>query len=42
MNENLGSWGEVRQLVNFLLAQERRRLGLPTPAPAATAEPAAK
>jgi protein dithiol oxidoreductase (disulfide-forming) len=35
MNENLGNWGELRQLVNFLVAQERRRLGLPTPAPAA-------
>ncbi len=40
MNENLGSWGEMRQLVNFLVAQERRRLGLPTPAPAANAAPA--
>jgi protein dithiol oxidoreductase (disulfide-forming) len=32
MNENLGNWGEVRQMVNFLVAQERRRLGLPAPA----------
>ena len=31
MNENLGSWTNVRQLVGFLVAQERRRLGLPTP-----------
>lgn len=38
MNENLGSWSEVRQLVSFLVAQERRRLGLPTPA--ATPAPA--
>jgi thiol:disulfide interchange protein DsbA len=37
MNENLGSWAEVRQMVNFLVAQERRRLGLPTPAAAAPA-----
>jgi thiol:disulfide interchange protein DsbA len=32
MNENLGSWADMRQLVGFLVAQERRRLGLPTPA----------
>jgi thiol:disulfide interchange protein DsbA len=31
MNENLGSWAEIRQMVNFLVAQERRRLGLPAP-----------
>jgi protein dithiol oxidoreductase (disulfide-forming) len=31
LNENLGSWTEVRQVVGFLVAQERRRLGLPTP-----------
>jgi len=41
MNENLGSWAEVRQMVNFLVAQERRRLGLPNPAAQAGA-PAAK
>jgi protein dithiol oxidoreductase (disulfide-forming) len=40
MNENLGNWGEMRQLVNFLVAQERRRLGLPTPAPTAPPAPA--
>ena len=40
MNENLGNWGELRQLVNFLVAQERRRLGLPTPAPKAPPAPA--
>jgi protein dithiol oxidoreductase (disulfide-forming) len=32
MNENLKSWAEVRQVVNFLVGQERRRLGLPAPA----------
>lgn len=42
MNENLGSWAEVRQLVNFLVAQERRRLGLPTPAAAPASAPAAR
>jgi thiol:disulfide interchange protein DsbA len=31
MNENLGSWAEVRQMVNYLIVQERRRLRLPTP-----------
>jgi hypothetical protein len=31
INENLGSWAEVRQLVNFLIVQERRRLRLPSP-----------
>lgn len=36
MNENLRSWAEVRQVVNFLVSQERRRLGLPAPATAAT------
>ena len=36
MNENLGSWTNVREVIKFLVAQERRRLGLPTPpAPAA-------
>jgi thiol:disulfide interchange protein DsbA len=38
MNENLGSWAEVRQMVKFLVAQERRRLGMPTPAAAAVAQ----
>ncbi len=42
MNENLGSWAEVRQMVNFLVAQERRRLGLPTPAAAPAPAPAPK
>lgn len=32
MNENMGNWTELRQMVNFLVAQERRRLGLPAPA----------
>lgn len=32
MNENMGNWTELRQMVNFLVAQERRRLGLPGPA----------
>lgn len=41
MNENLGNWAELRQMVNFLIAQERRRLGLPTPAAQAGA-PVAK
>lgn len=41
LNENLGSWNEARQLVNFLVAQERRRLGLPTPAAAPAAASAA-
>jgi thiol:disulfide interchange protein DsbA len=31
MNENLGSWAEVRQAVIFLVTQERRRLRLPPP-----------
>ena len=34
-----GSWDGVRQVINFLVMQERMRLKMPAPAPRSAAKP---